>query len=327
MSIIPEYLLNRPFLPIVTDRLIIRPYKEDDIPELARLANDIRVAENLTRMPHPYSKGAAEYWVAYTRDNIEQGRAVNLAIVRRQDNVLLGSVGLEGELGYWLGHEHWGQGYMKEAVKAFLHFAFVTLRVKEIKGSAKINNTASRQIFEHFGFHETGTKEVTSVAYEGTKPAITYALTSQAFLAHYNSVKRPIVWVVAAALVNDKGQLLLADRPPGKKLAGVWELPGGKLEQGETPEHAIIRELKEELHVDVSEEDLEPLTFASYGYETFHLIMPFYLCRRWKGDPHGAEGQKLAWVKYEDLVDYPFPPPDIMLTHRLADVLKGQGIW
>ncbi len=324
---IPPYLQNRPFLPIVTERLLLRPYEEKDIPELTSLANDIRVAENLTRMPHPYGKEDAEFWVSYCRENIKQGRGVNLAIVRRQDNVLLGSVGLEGELGYWLGVEHWGQGYMKEAVKAFLHFSFVSLRITEIFGRAKTTNTASKRIFEHFGFHETGTTEATSVAYEGTQTAVTYSLSAHEFMTAYNAVERPIVWVVAAALVNDEGKLLLADRPPGKRLAGVWELPGGKLESGETPEIALVRELKEELHIDILPEDLEPLTFASYGYETFHLVMPLYLCRKWKGTPHGAEGQKIAWVRYEDLVDYPFPPPDIMLTHRLADVLMREGIW
>jgi len=323
---IPEYLQNRPFLPIVTERLILRMFEEGDTKELARLANDIRVAEMVSRIPHPYTIDDAEKWIGFCRDEIKEGRNVRLAIIRRKDQAFLGSVGLEEELGYWLGYEHWGLGYMKEAVKACLHFAFVTLKVNEIIGSAKVTNVASRRIFEGFHFRETGKTEATSVAFEGTKPAVTYALSCQEFLANYNSVN-PIVWVVAAALVNEEGKLLLADRPPGKKLEGVWELPGGKLEPGETPEHAIIRELKEELHIHVSMEDLEPLTFASYGYDTFHLIMPIYLCRKWDGVPHGAEGQKLAWVQYEDLENYPLPPADIMLTHRIADMLRVQGIW
>jgi 8-oxo-dGTP diphosphatase len=324
---IPAYFQDRPFLPLVTERLILRPYQKGDAEELARLANDIRVAERLARLPHPYSLEDAHWWINTSHERLKTRTEVSLGIFRRTDNVLLGGIGLGEEFGYWLGYEHWGQGYMKEAVKGFLHFACVTLKVPEIVGCARTDNTASRRIFEGFGFRETGTKQLSSLAYEGTQPGITYALTSQDFLAHYNSVKRPIVSVVAAALVNEKGELLLADRPPGKKLAGVWELPGGKLEPDETPEYALIRELKEELHIDVSEEDLEPLTFASYGYETFHLIMPIYLVRKWKGDPHGAEGQNLVWVKYEDLANYSLPPADIMLTHRLADVLMGQGVW
>ena len=99
------------------------------------------------------------------------------------------------------------------------------------------------------------------------------------------------------------------------------------MEEGETPEHALIRELKEELHIDVKEEDLEPLSFASHRYDTFHLMMPFYLCRQWKGTAHGAEGQRLKWVTYADFALIPVLPADILLAHRLADVLKGKGIW
>src|ERR1700722_16228043 len=99
------------------------------------------------------------------------------------------------------------------------------------------------------------------------------------------------------------------------------------MEAGETPEQALIRELKEELQIDVKGEDLEPLSFASYRYEAFHLIMPIYLCRRWKGAPHGAEGQNLAWITYADLAHMPLPPADIVPAHRLGETLKDRGIW
>lgn len=99
------------------------------------------------------------------------------------------------------------------------------------------------------------------------------------------------------------------------------------METGETPEQALIRELKEELHIDVSEEDLEPISFVSYRYDLFHMIMPIYVCKRWEGNPHGAEGQKLAWVTYPDLVRFPLPPADILPAHRLADILRGRGVW
>ncbi len=99
------------------------------------------------------------------------------------------------------------------------------------------------------------------------------------------------------------------------------------MEDGEIPECALIRELREELSIEVREEDLEPLSFASYPYDRFHLVMPFYLCRRWTGTPHGAEGQRIAWVKLTDMTRYPIPPADILLTHRLTDILKSKGIW
>jgi 8-oxo-dGTP diphosphatase len=324
---IPKYLQNRPFLPLVTDRLILRCFEEKDTRALVHLLKDKQISEMTARIPYPYTLEDAKSWIEKSLGGIQRGKSVNLAIIRRKDQVFLGGIGLEDEIGYWLGVDYWGQGFMTEAVKALLHFAFVTLKLEKIIGSAKEINIASRKIFEHMGFRETGGKPCSSRALEGTLPAITYELTSHEFLSAFYAIKRPVVLVVAAALVNHEGKLLLTSRPPGKKLEGVWELPGGKLEVNETPEHALVRELKEELHIDVAAEDLEPLTFASYAYETFHLIMPLYLCRKWKGTPYGAEGQQLAWVRYHDLVNYPFPPPDIMLTNRLADALMREGVW
>ena len=324
---IPPSLLNRPFLPLATERLILRPLKNEDAAPMMALANDIRVAERLARLPHPYSLEDAHKYIAYAQEGIKSGTHVFLAVVRRIDNTFMGVVGLEEEVGYWFGFKFWGQGYGKEAVSALAHFAFFILGRNELKGGALENNIASRRIFEGLGFAQTGTREGTSFGYEGTKPVITYALSRKDFIGSYYATGRPLVWVVAAALINEKGEVLITERPPGKSMAGIWELPGGKMEEGETPEHALIRELKEELHIDVNEEDLEPLSFASHRYDIFHLIMPFYLCRRWKGAPHGAEGQQLAWVTYGDFANIPVLPADILLAHRLADILKSNGIW
>ena len=127
--------------------------------------------------------------------------------------------------------------------------------------------------------------------------------------------------VVAAALVDADGRVLLAQRPAGKNMAGLWEFPGGKVHEGETPEAALIRELHEELGIDVKESCLAPLTFASHGYETFHLLMPLYACRRWEGEVHPCEGQQLAWVRPTRLADYPMPPADKPLIAMLCDLL------
>ncbi|WP_205574701.1 (deoxy)nucleoside triphosphate pyrophosphohydrolase [Indioceanicola profundi] len=129
------------------------------------------------------------------------------------------------------------------------------------------------------------------------------------------------VLVAAVALVDADGRILLAQRPPGKQLAGLWEFPGGKVNEGETPEQALIRELKEELGIDTAESCLAPLTFASHRYESFHLLMPLYACRVWKGTPQGLEGQQLAWVKPVRMKDYPMPPADIPLVAMLRDLL------
>ena len=127
--------------------------------------------------------------------------------------------------------------------------------------------------------------------------------------------------VVACALIDADKRVLIAQRPQGKSMAGLWEFPGGKVEPGERPETTLIRELKEEIGIDVSEPCLAPLTFASHAYETFHLLMPLYVCRRWEGFPTAREGQRLAWVRANKLRDYPMPPADIPLIPHLIDLL------
>ncbi|CAI9413097.1 8-oxo-dGTP diphosphatase [Pleomorphomonas sp. T1.2MG-36] len=131
-----------------------------------------------------------------------------------------------------------------------------------------------------------------------------------------------MVLVVACALVDADGRILLAQRPEGKTLAGLWEFPGGKLELGERPEDALIRELQEELGIAVKHACLAPLTFASHAYDDFHLLMPLYVCRRWEGDVAGREGQALAWVRPQKLRDYPMPPADEPLIPHLQDLLS-----
>lgn len=130
-----------------------------------------------------------------------------------------------------------------------------------------------------------------------------------------------ILLVAACALVDNDGRVLLAQRPEGKSMAGLWEFPGGKVEAGETPEASLIRELKEELDIDVTEACLAPFTFASHGYEKFHLLMPLYVCRRWEGDMSPLEGQVLKWVSPLRMGDYPMPPADVPLVAMLRDLL------
>ncbi|QAY94968.1 8-oxo-dGTP diphosphatase MutT [Methylovirgula ligni] len=130
-----------------------------------------------------------------------------------------------------------------------------------------------------------------------------------------------LLLVVAAALVDADGRVLIAQRPEGKQLAGLWEFPGGKLNEGERPEIALIRELKEELGIDVAETCLAPLTFASHAYPEFHLLMPLYICRRWHGQVASRENQALKWVRPHNLRDYPMPPADAPLIPALIDLL------
>jgi 8-oxo-dGTP diphosphatase len=132
---------------------------------------------------------------------------------------------------------------------------------------------------------------------------------------------RRLVLVAACALVDADGRVLIARRPVGKEMAGLWEFPGGKVEPGERPEDALIRELAEELAICVNDACLAPLTFASHAYEKFHLLMPLFVCRRWQGDVRPVEGQEIAWVRPVRLSDYPMPPADRPLLALLRDLL------
>jgi 8-oxo-dGTP diphosphatase len=136
-----------------------------------------------------------------------------------------------------------------------------------------------------------------------------------------NANPRPLVLVAAVALIDADGRVLLAQRPEGKAMAGLWEFPGGKVETGETPEAALIRELHEELGIGTRASCLAPLTFASHAYDRFHLLMPLFACRRWEGTPRPREGQRLAWVRPAALRDYPMPPADLPLIPILRDWL------
>jgi 8-oxo-dGTP diphosphatase len=130
-----------------------------------------------------------------------------------------------------------------------------------------------------------------------------------------------VVLVAACALIDADGRVLIAQRPPGKPMAGLWEFPGGKVDPGERPEDALIRELEEELGIVVNEACLAPLTFASHTYEDFHLLMPLYVCRRWQGTVTAREGQTLTWVRPNRLRDYPMPPADVPLISHLMTLL------
>ena len=130
-----------------------------------------------------------------------------------------------------------------------------------------------------------------------------------------------VVLVAACALIDSDGRVLLAERPAGKPMAGLWEFPGGKVETGERPEQTLIRELKEELNIDVEEACLAPLTFASHAYPDFHLLMPLYVCRRWQGIVRALEGQRIVWARPNRLKDYPMPPADEPLIAHLTTLL------
>ena len=182
-----------------------------------------------------------------------------------------------------------------------------------------VGNVASERILEKAGYAKTGETVSATGRCDGV-PVVQYRLDRVGWAAR--QAAKPTLLVVAVAMVDPDGRVLMAKRPEGKKMAGLWEFPGGKVDEGESPEAALIRELKEELDVDTRESCLAAAyTFASHEYEDFRLLMPLYVCRVWKGTPQAQEGQELAWVRPQRMRDYPMPPADEPLIALLCDLL------
>jgi 8-oxo-dGTP diphosphatase len=296
----------------------------EDAPEVKRLAGDWDVARFTASIPHPYEDGLAEKWIAEHHQSSE----ITLAIERRSDPAFVGCIGLipndaarEGVIGYWIGKPYWGQGYATEALRAIVDHAFRDLALDRVRASAMPENRASIRVQEKVGFAYAGVAREPAPARGEHIGVEVRALTRADWASPKPVLPLPVVLVAAVALIDPDGRVLVARRPEGKAMAGLWEFPGGKVRAGEAPEAALTRELKEELGIDVQAACLAPFTFASHRYETFHLLMPLYLCRRWEGMVAPQEGQAVKWVKPNKLADYPMPPADQPLVAMLRDFL------
>ncbi|SHI38219.1 8-oxo-dGTP diphosphatase [Roseomonas rosea] len=329
------------FAPLRAGALTLRALRPEDAAQLHRLVNDWEVARMLARVPFPYPRELADEWIASTRAQIEAGTAWHLAIMR--EDALVGCVGLtttrdaprHAELGYWVGRRHWGQGIGPEAAGRLARWALANLDLDVIHASVLEENKRSAAVLARIGFVPDGMAEQDFTARNARLPVRRFR-AGRAELSAPAGQPAPeaapqagpaaapganLLLVAACALIDSDGRVLLARRPEGKPMAGLWEFPGGKLAPGETPEEALIRELKEELGIDVSAACLAPFAFASHPLEGRHLLMPLYLCRRWAGTVEGREGQALAWVRPGKLGDYAMPPADKPLVALLRDFL------
>jgi 8-oxo-dGTP diphosphatase len=309
---------------IETPRLLLRPLRLEDAADIQRMAGEWEVARYTANIPHPYEAGMAEAWIKTHRDDFE----IVFAIEKREDSALVGCIGVEpdragreAEFGYWIGIPYWGAGYATEALSALVDHAFATFDVDRARAAAMPENRASIRVQEKVGFRYVGVKSLAAPARGGAIGVQVRALDRRRWEELKAPPPLPIVLVAAVALVDVDGRVLIAQRPEGKSMAGLWEFPGGKVHEGETPEAALIRELKEELAIDVKEACLAPFTFASHRYETFHLLMPLYVCRRWDGTVAPQESQAVKWVRPGQLADYPMPPADKPLVAMMRDLL------
>jgi 8-oxo-dGTP diphosphatase len=310
-----------------SSRLALRPLEAADAPEFHRLINDWEICRRLPDAPFPYAAALAVDWIAAAAADRAAGRAMQFAVVARSSGTLMGCAGLRlnaqgdaAELGYWLGRGFWGQGYGLEAARLLTEWAFAELSVQQLTATVAADNDASAGLLARLGFQPAGRGSQVFMCRPGQKLPVNFFALAREIPAAQGPASS-VLLVVAVALIDAQGRILLARRPAGKKMAGLWEFPGGKMDPGETPEAALVRELAEELGIEVSPGDLAPFVFASHAYEKFHLLMPVFLCRRWAGTPAPKEGQALAWVAPDKLVEYPMPPADRPLIPMLRDFL------
>jgi 8-oxo-dGTP diphosphatase len=327
-----------PDFPLRTERLTLRPPRPEDADTIHRLVNEWEVVRMLSRLPFPYPRELTDEWIASTAQQMADGTAYHLAIAGEENGreMVIGCIGLRldetprvAELGYWVGRRYWGHGVASEAALRATSWALANLQIDTVRARVAVDNPASVAVLRRLGFREIGTGTDDFLARGGLHPVLIFqASRADIFgtvetesLAHGMAGGKKLLLVAACALIDTDTRVLLARRPEGKKMAGLWEFPGGKVKPGETPEAALIRELREELGIDVTETCLAPFTFASHAYETFHLLMPLYLCRRWEGFVRPLEGQALAWVRPQKLSEYEMPPADKPLVPLLRDFL------
>ncbi|CAG4922139.1 unnamed protein product, partial [Acidocella sp. C78] len=315
---------------------VLRPLAQEDAARFHQLINDWDICRRLPEAPFPYPLETAEAWVAAAVADRAAGRAHEFAIVDA-DGGMIGSAGLR--LDAARAAPRWATGSAAVSGAAVMPGGRRRAAALGVRRAADLHDrgdggrrqrsfdrAARRRRVQRDGpgpceIHRPARREPAGGALCDHAGGAGAAPSCRPEPVAVAAAAKPLVLVAACALVDIEGRILLARRPPGKKMAGLWEFPGGKLAPGETPEQALVREMEEELGIRLREEDVAPFAFASHAYDQFHLLMPLYLARRWSGTPEPREGQALAWVPPDRLDEYPMPPADRPLLPLLRDFL------
>lgn len=310
---------------LLTADLRLRSPVPSDAPDIAEIANDPEIAKWTAELPNPYGIQDAQAFITKAAQSKDAGKEITLVMERLRDGAIVGVINLSldgehGSLGYWIARAHWGKSYATQAVHRLTRLFFQNPQANCLCAYVMEANKASARVLDKAGFvARTDISCCTSGGRCQNVPVVLYNMMRGSW--RVLKAARPRLLVVAAAILDADNRVLLAQRPEGKQMAGLWEFPGGKVDARETPETALLRELKEELGIDAYESCLAPLTFASHDYDVFHLLMPLYVLRQWKGEAQAREGQRLAWVRKERLGEYPMPPADLPLVPILKDWL------
>jgi len=312
---------DRPFAPILTERLRLAPLKSGDVEDVVAILGDAAVARHSPGLSHPYSPAMARAWIGDADRRLLGGREFVFGCRTASDGQMVGIIKLalepadpSAEVADWIKRSCWGEGYASEAARRMVALGFDTLGLDRVWGAVLDANPASQRVLEKSGLRVYG---------ETVIDACRARVLEIERVDYVAAADFPVLYVAAAALIDDDGRVLLARRPPGKAMAGFWEFPGGKVEAGERPDGALARELAEELALHVALADFEPLSIASHHYDKFHLLMPLMMCRRWGGEPLAREGQTLEWATAATLTAYAMPPADIPLVGELAALLSA----
>lgn len=294
---------------VVTERLLLRPYKADDVPSIIPLAGDWEIVRQTARAPHPFTAEHARALVNRCRIGDQTGERL-LAIELRDGAHFVGGLSLIPcknwhRLSYWLGRPYWGLGLATEAVEALTEHAFANLGATCIRAGVFLENKGSARVLDKAGYVCLGERINDFPFRGGSRRHFVYARRRADPM-----LGAPQLLVAAGAMVDGLGRVLLARRPTGKTMAGAWEFPGGKVAEGETVVDALVRELFEELGINADPEGLDELTYASHHYDSFHLVMPLFLVHSWRGTPKEREGQELVWTAPSKLANYEMPPAD-----------------